>query len=107
MDMLRVQAEPITTSAIFAFFSTFVPYGLPVTAMMPGYGLAEHTVYVSDGGTLVTLANKLELELHQRIVDVCPPIPVVDLATTSRCTVRVCACMYACSAVVLCPDIVM
>jgi acyl-CoA synthetase (AMP-forming)/AMP-acid ligase II len=74
-------AEPISCSAIALFLRTFSRFGLNPAAMKPGYGLAEHTVYVSDGGGVVRFFNKLELETHQVAVDVCEPMPIVDLLT--------------------------
>ena len=41
-------AEPVDGSAIDTFLATFGPHGLKPEAMVPGYGLAEHTVYVSS-----------------------------------------------------------
>ena len=83
------QAEPITPSSIGLFFKTFCPYGLRTAAMRPGYGLAEHTVYVSDSGTVVRMVNKEQLEVHHAIVDLCEPMPVGELLRTST----VCLCV--------------
>ena len=57
-----------------------MPFGLNVTAMKPGYGLAEHTVYVSDGGDCVRFFNKLQLEAHNTAVEVCDAMPLAELA---------------------------
>ena len=43
-------AEPVTGAAIDHFVGTFAAHGLRAEAMVPGYGLAEHTVYVTGGG---------------------------------------------------------
>ena len=43
-------AEPVTMDAILEFEATFCPFGLPRGVIVPGYGLAEHTVYVCDRG---------------------------------------------------------
>lgn len=55
-------AEPVTVDAIADFLATFGPYGLSPAAMRPGYGLAEHTVYVSDGGTTAVLVDRAGFE---------------------------------------------
>lgn len=51
--------------------------------MMPGYGLAEHTVYVSDGGPLIRFVNKFALEATSRAIDVCDPMPLPELLKQS------------------------
>eukprot|EP00753_Platysulcus_tardus_P008696 PLAT16176.2.p1 GENE.PLAT16176.2~~PLAT16176.2.p1 ORF type:complete len:712 (+),score=213.52 PLAT16176.2:937-3072(+) len=57
-------AEPVTQESIDAFLETFVPLGFPADSMVPGYGLAEHTVYVCDGhgpsGKLHIMQDTLE-----------------------------------------------
>ena len=55
-------AEPIDLDAIDLFNTTFKPYGLDEQAMSPGYGLAEHTVYVCDKGKERLIVNKESLE---------------------------------------------
>uniref|UniRef100_A0A7S1C448 Carrier domain-containing protein n=1 Tax=Bicosoecida sp. CB-2014 TaxID=1486930 RepID=A0A7S1C448_9STRA len=55
-------AEPIDYVAVKQFCDTFAPAKLSPAAFSPGYGLAEHTVYVSDSGTLVLHVAKEELE---------------------------------------------
>src|SRR5206468_658314 len=57
-------AEPIDATAIDEFVATFAKFGFRREAMVPGYGLAEHTVYVCDGGEqrLVVDARALEEE---------------------------------------------
>jgi acyl-CoA synthetase (AMP-forming)/AMP-acid ligase II/aryl carrier-like protein len=55
-------AEPVTAEAIADFFDAFEPHGLRPAAMRPGYGLAEHTVYVCDGGSTALLLDKAALE---------------------------------------------
>jgi len=41
-------SEPVTMSAIEKFTTAFAPYGLPTTAIKPGYGLAEATLAVTN-----------------------------------------------------------
>ena len=48
-------AEPVTAAAVREFVATFSPFGLQPRAMCPGYGLAEHTVYVCDGAAPLLL----------------------------------------------------
>jgi len=61
-------AEPIDGAAIDLFNSTFGPFGLKPSAMSPGYGLAEHTVYVCDKGKQRIVVDKLVLETDNRVV---------------------------------------
>ncbi len=78
-----VQAEPITCASIELFLHTFAPFGVSAAAMRPGYGLAEHTVYVSDSGAEVLLVSKEELEVHGRVVEVFERMPLAELLTSS------------------------
>ena len=56
-------AEPVDADVIKLFLDTFEPLGLSRSAMTPGYGLAEHTVYVCDGGKQVLKVSKTRLEV--------------------------------------------
>lgn len=60
------------------FYKTFGKYGLPPEAMKPGYGLAESTVYVSDGGRVLLRANKERLE-HDGVVEALQTLDVLDI----------------------------
>ncbi len=88
--LAEAQAEPITVSSISLFLRLLEPYGLSPASMSPGYGLAEHTVYVSDSGSLVLLVDKEQLELHRVLVNVCEPIPLAQLLTTGACLCASC-----------------
>ena len=55
-------AEPIDLKAIDEFNSTLAEYGLSPDAMSPGYGLAEHTVYVCDRGRQRLNVSKSQIE---------------------------------------------
>jgi acyl-CoA synthetase (AMP-forming)/AMP-acid ligase II/acyl carrier protein len=57
-------AEPIDVNSMDSFLELFCSdrFNLNVNAMVPGYGLAEHTVYVSDGGKQRLRVNKEKLE---------------------------------------------
>lgn len=55
-------AEPITEMAINRFLEVTSKYGVKPEAMKPGYGLAEHVVYVCDGGKQKLKVNKQILE---------------------------------------------
>ena len=55
-------AESVTTHSCAEFFAAFVPCGLSPRAMSPGFGLAENTVYVSDGGRNVVWVDREILE---------------------------------------------
>jgi acyl-CoA synthetase (AMP-forming)/AMP-acid ligase II len=61
-------AEPVTLSAMCDFIRTFAPYGLREQALSPGYGLAEHTVYVCDGGDLVLRIDSAAYETTGAVV---------------------------------------
>ena len=62
-------AEPVSASDIDEFVETFSKRaGLNASAMVPGYGLAEHVVYVCDGGKQRLVVNVRELETNQRIL---------------------------------------
>ena len=41
-------SEPVTLSSIEKFTTAFAPYGLPVTAIKPSYGMAEATLSVAS-----------------------------------------------------------
>ena len=47
LHTLVVTAEPVVPSIVNAFIDTFGPYGVTKTDLIPGYGLAEHTVLVT------------------------------------------------------------
>lgn len=55
-------AEPVTEMAINRFLEVTSKYGVKAESMKPGYGLAEHVVYVCDGGKLKLKVNKQILE---------------------------------------------
>ena len=55
-------AEPITGVALYDFIQTFVHYQFSIPSLAPGYGLAEHTVYVCDHGTYCIIAERASLE---------------------------------------------
>src|SRR6202007_2142724 len=40
-------SEPISTASMRKFNEAFAPYGLPITAIKPSYGMAEATLFVS------------------------------------------------------------
>ena len=48
-------AEQVRKETIKDFYEVFKKYGFTPAAMSPGYGLAEHTVYVCDGGNEIFL----------------------------------------------------
>ena len=62
-------AEPVSASDIDEFVETFSEKaGLKASAIVPGYGLAEHVVYVCDGGKQRLVVNVKELETNQKIL---------------------------------------
>lgn len=54
-------AEPVTSAACDAFVRIASKQGMRAAAMSPGYGLAESTVYVSDGGRLRLRLDRAKL----------------------------------------------
>ena len=60
-------AEPVRLETLCTFFDTFEKYGFERKAMSPGYGLAEHTVYVCDGGGKVASIDLEVLEREGRV----------------------------------------
>jgi acyl-CoA synthetase (AMP-forming)/AMP-acid ligase II len=61
-------AEPVDPDAIDLFLATFAPSGLRREALVPGYGLAEHTVCVAAP---LGPARTHELAAHRRAADMC------------------------------------
>jgi acyl-CoA synthetase (AMP-forming)/AMP-acid ligase II len=67
-------AEPVTAESCDAFKNTFAPYGFKGEAIIPGYGLAEHCVYVCDYGCNASIppsrliVNKDALEKDGKVV---------------------------------------
>jgi len=65
LSSLRVilsAAEPIRPSTVDAFFAAFAASGIDRQAFFPAYGLAEHTVSVSMGGSAALSVDKAALE---------------------------------------------
>jgi acyl-CoA synthetase (AMP-forming)/AMP-acid ligase II len=60
-------AEPVTPDAISDFEETFCQFGLPAGVIVPGYGLAEHTVYVTDRGSQRLLVRRRVLMEESKI----------------------------------------
>lgn len=60
-------AEPIQSASMNHFYDTFAPLGLPPNVIKPTYGLAEHTVFVCQGGTQHLHVNKQVLEEQGKI----------------------------------------
>jgi hypothetical protein len=75
------------------FLQTLAPFGLSPAAMKPGYGLAESTVYVSDEGSAVRLVDKEKLEVEGVLLDVCTPMPILQLPLMSTFGTRVVGCV--------------
>lgn len=55
-------AEPIDPEAIDAFVKAFSPFGLRREAIVPTYGLAEHTVFVCTGGRQVLHVSRAQMQ---------------------------------------------
>jgi acyl-CoA synthetase (AMP-forming)/AMP-acid ligase II len=73
-------AEPVTEAALTDFLAAFVPLGLSPAALSPGYGLAENTVYVCDGGSMVVYVDREGLEAADR-ASVLASCPILSLHT--------------------------
>jgi len=52
-------SEPVNMDSIQKFYDAFAPYGLPLTAIKPSYGMAEATLFVStiDSGAEPTAVH--------------------------------------------------
>ena len=61
-------AEPVTSAAMDTFLAAFVRYGLSPDAFHPGFGMAESTVYCTDGGRARLRVSKAELEVNGQVV---------------------------------------
>jgi acyl-CoA synthetase (AMP-forming)/AMP-acid ligase II len=71
-------SEPVTMAAIEKFTNAFAPYGLPVAAVKPSYGMAEATLSVASIGQDAA-ASAISLDRDQlgagRAVTVAPTAP--------------------------------
>ncbi|TGD90803.1 fatty-acid--CoA ligase [Mycolicibacterium sp. CH28] len=71
-------SEPVNIDSISKFNDAFAPYGLPLTAVKPSYGMAEATLFVSTIGAedqaRATYFDRAELGLG-RAVQVAPDAP--------------------------------
>jgi fatty-acyl-CoA synthase len=88
LTCLRVAAcaaEPIRSQVLTAFARTFAPYGLRPEALVPCYGLAEHTLgaTISPIGTGMTIDRVDATALTQGVAI---PTPAACGATTDRTT---------------------
>lgn len=72
-------AEPIDAQAVDEFCTTFSVFGFDPEAMVPGYGLAEHTVYVCDGGKQRLHLDRVELETRGRVLAAAASAPGITL----------------------------
>lgn len=61
-------AEPVDLVAMDAFQAAFGPAGLRKGVVVPTYGLAEHTVFVSTGGQKVLVLDRARLEEKSEVV---------------------------------------
>lgn len=61
-------AEPIDSEAMQEFCEMFSKFGFAREAMVPGYGLAEHTVYVCDGGMQQLVVDREALESTGKVI---------------------------------------
>ncbi|GGU33511.1 acyl-CoA synthetase [Lentzea flava] len=86
LSALRVvmsAAEPIRASTVDTFYAAFAPSGLRRSSFYPAYGLAEHTVSVSMGGTTVLRLDRAAL--HRGEVLPAPAgVPVVSCGRVTK-----------------------
>eukprot|EP00947_MAST-08B_sp_MAST-8B-sp1_P003973 g3973.t1 len=92
-------ADTVRAASMDAFVAAFAANGFDPRAFSPGYGLAENTVYVSDGGGTRFMLDRAALEGDGRRavgdmeavgLGVPPPeveIAIVDPETRRRCPV--------------------
>ncbi len=83
-------AEPIDVTAVHAFLAAGAPFGLPATAVVPAYGMAEATLGVSfhPWGTPMKVETVLAAEVEERRLAV--PIPDVagEVGNGEDCATR-------------------
>lgn len=60
-------SEPVRAETIRNFNRAFVPHGLRPDALMPAYGLAENTLYVSSSHDAPHVFSRRSLEQHRPI----------------------------------------
>lgn len=72
-------AESVTALAVLDFISTFATVGFNASSLSPGYGLAENTVYVCDGGSKILFLKRDELEVHSRAIPVRSSVDITSL----------------------------
>lgn len=67
-------AEPVRLETLRSFAERFEPFGFPADAFMPGYGLAEGTLYVSAASRnhfpMTVFADGGKMETEHRVVEV-------------------------------------
>jgi acyl-CoA synthetase (AMP-forming)/AMP-acid ligase II/acyl carrier protein len=73
-------AESVTALALLDFINTFVPFGFKPSAFSPGYGLAENTVYVCDGGSKILFLKRDELETNNRAIIIRPSLDIITIS---------------------------
>ena len=65
-------SEPVSMSAVEKFTAAFAPYGLPATAIKPGYGLAEATLAVTgtppDSAASAVFLDRVQLAAGRAVV---------------------------------------
>jgi acyl-CoA synthetase (AMP-forming)/AMP-acid ligase II len=76
-------AEPVTDTAMSDFTTTFRSSGFNPISWSPGYGLAESTVYVCDGGSFVCYVDREALETTAR-ARVLAVLPLSELGTPAE-----------------------
>ena len=76
-------AEPITVTAMSDFTTTFRASGFNPISWSPGYGLAESTVYVCDGGSFVCYVDREALETTAR-ARVLAILPLTEIGTPAE-----------------------
>mmetsp|Transcript_40021 Transcript_40021/g.58865 ORF Transcript_40021/g.58865 Transcript_40021/m.58865 type:complete len:814 (+) Transcript_40021:93-2534(+) len=85
LDHIFNAAEPILPEDCKDFFDTFGPMGLKTTAIAPGYGLAEHTVYVCDGSHTILTVEKESIQKSKIVIRSQAALDKIPAHTPDNC----------------------
>ena len=72
--VMIIGSEPVSIEAIRTFNSAFAPHGLPATAFIPSYGIAEATLFVSTIAPTAT-ASVVHLDGARLAAGEAVPVP--------------------------------
>ncbi len=70
VEVVACAGEPVRPSTVDGFLDAFAEAGLRPESFCPAYGLAEHTVGVTLGGSLRIRVDRVQLERHGRAEEI-------------------------------------